>query len=296
MKLLPNDRVAIVSPASQMRGADVDLIGQAIDVLRSWSLQVDDLTCPDHHFYLAGRDEDRYASLKEALRDPGIRAVFCTRGGYGTARLYRFFEPSLSDIPGKYVVGYSDLSALHLAMASNSSVVRVHGPNVATSQFLSQSEAGVRNRESLRSFLFSDQWRLAAPVRAIREGVAEGTLEGGCLSLLVSALGSRFAPSASGSIAFIEDTGEPPYKIDRMLVQLKNAGYFHGVQGIVFGQMKKCTDPHNDLIEVIKDVLRDFQGPIGFGLPSGHGELNLSIPLGNGCFRLDCFAGSLSSV
>jgi muramoyltetrapeptide carboxypeptidase len=295
MKLLPYDRVSLISPASQMRGADKDLIARAVDLLQSWQLQVENITCPEHHFYLAGRDEERFAALRDALLDPGIRAIFCTRGGYGGARLFRFFDAFDHTVREKFLIGYSDISSLHLVTAVVAkSVIGVHGPNVATSQFLGSSESSNTTRDSLRSLLFSESWSLRHPIQIVKEGVAQGPLNGGCLSLLATALGSRYAPSVGGGIAFLEDTGEPPYKVDRMLIQLKNAGYFEEASGIVFGQMQKCTDPHNDLIAVIQDVLHDFKGPIGFGIPSGHGELNVSLPLGAN-FTLDCLTGELRS-
>jgi len=280
MKLCATDRVAVISPASQQRGKDRELLAEGISVLAGWGLAVINLSNEDPHLYLAATDGVRASSLIDALLDPSIKAIFCTRGGYGSQRLIPYVR-ELTEVPEKFLVGYSDITTLHsVAAVLWPNVVRVHGPNIATAQFLGSGDEGMQNRESLRSLLFASAGKRTETVEFLQGGHAIGPIEGGCLSLLASSVGTGFLLSMRGAIAFIEDTGEPPYRIDRMLTQLKNAGIFRDARGIVFGEMHRCADPYNNIKDVLRDVFQDFRGPIAFGLRSGHGPNNISLRLG----------------
>ncbi|MGH7051656.1 MAG: hypothetical protein ACREE5_13590, partial [Acetobacteraceae bacterium] len=155
----------------------------------------------------------------------------------------------------------------------------IHGPNVATNQFLAPEPTAEANRNALRSALFDSGYEVDLPVEFLRVGQASGRLHGGCLSLLAATLGSRFAPTWRDAILFLEDTHEAPYRIDRLLIQLRNAGLFAGVAGVVFGVMQDCSDGKSDLRSIILDVLADHAFPIAFGLTAGHGETNVTLPL-----------------
>jgi len=276
----PGDGVSIVAPASQLRGNDQGLLTSAIALLESWKLRVCVRVDNGHHFYLAGTDAVRADHLNAALADPETKVIFCTRGGYGTARLLPHLKCDTHP-PLKILVGYSDITALHLAVRRlwpHFDVI--HGPNVATRQFLGEEPGCELTRQSLREALFSANHIVAEQLEFLRPGKAQGRLEGGCLSLVVSTLGTKYAPRTKGAILFIEDTGEAPYRIDRMLTQLKNAKKLDDLRGVVFGAMRNCTDPHNDLREVLKDFFWESSFPVAFGLRSGHGEVNLSLRLG----------------
>lgn len=295
MKLEQGDAVAIISPSSQQRGADVGLVDQATEQLMKWGLSVRDLTNLSPRFYLAGADASRADSLRQALLDPSIKAIFCTRGGYGSPRLMPYLREWLN-VSSKFLVGYSDVSALHMAAGVLwPQVIRVHGPNVATVQFLGDGDDAVRNRNSLHELLFSGECNLNEPVESLCPGRADGRIEGGCLSLVSSSVGTGLLPNMDGAIIFLEDVGEPPYRIDRMLTQLKNSRLLDRGAGIVFGQMNRCTDPHNDLKDVLRDLLCDFRGPVAFGLKSGHGSTNISVMLGQRVC-LDTLAGTIAST
>lgn len=286
MNLQESDRVAIVAPASQLRGTDVALLGQAVHLLESWGLRPVPLVDAGNHLYLAGKDDVRAAHINAAMSDDSIKAVFCLRGGYGSSRLLPLLDRRIAPSP-KLLVGYSDVTALHGAVAKLWPDVRlIHGPNIATNQLLGSSADCELTRESLRDALFSPGRRLREPVTFLRAGTAEGPLVGGCLSLLVSLLGTPFEVSTESSILFIEDTGEPPYRVDRMLTHMRNARMLDGVAGVVFGEMHKCTDPYNDIRTVVMDVLADAACPVAFGLRSGHGPVNISLRLGRSA-RLD---------
>jgi len=276
----PGDGCSIIAPAAQLRGADAGLLDAAVSLLESWGLRVTVRVERSHHFYLAGTDAARADHLVAALTDPDTNAIFCTRGGYGSPRLLAHLAPDLSPGP-KVLVGYSDITALHLAAARLwPQVSLVHGPNLATREILGTGPACERNRLSLRRALFDPAYVVDETVEFLVPGSAEGSLVGGCLSLVTSMLGTRFALSTEDVILFLEDVGEAPYRIDRMLTQLRNAGAFAGVRGVVFGAMRDCKDAYNDVRDVIRDVLSGYTFPIAFGLESGHSETNLSLRLG----------------
>ena len=280
LTLQPGDTVSLIAPASQCRGEDRDLLAAGVALLERWQLRVRVRVDASNHFYLAGPDPVRAGHLLDALGDAETRAIFCMRGGYGCTRLL----PALARAPAptpRLLVGFSDITALHLACARLWPQVRgIHAPNVATRQLLGEGAACEANRRALHAALFDPHHAISAPIRALRPGRASGPLVGGCLSLIASCLGTPFAPDTRGAVLFLEDVDEAPYRIDRMLTQARLAGLFEGVAGIVFGDMHGCHDAHNDLGAVIDDALQGLDVPIGIGLPSGHGPENLSLRLG----------------
>lgn len=280
MMLRPGDGCSIIAPAAQLRGADVGLLDEAVALLESWGLHVTVRIERSHHFYLAGSDTARASHLAAALADPDTKAIFCTRGGYGSARLLPYLDPSLLPEP-KLLVGYSDVTALHLAAALLWPRVHlVHGPNLVTPEFLGPGPTCERNRQSLHQALFDPAYAVDEEVEFLVPGQARGPLVGGCLSLMVSMLGTSFAPVTDGAILFLEDVGEAPYRVDRMLTQLRAAGAFDAIRGVMFGTMRNCKDAYNDVRDVIRDVLSGASFPVAFGLESGHSETNLSLRLG----------------
>ncbi|GAA3294896.1 LD-carboxypeptidase [Dactylosporangium vinaceum] len=288
MNLDRGDTVAIVAPAAQLPARSRALLPRAVDLLESWGLRVRVAVDPGHWFYLAGPDDERARHLGAALADPDVRAVFCTRGGYGTTRLLRRLT---GPVTAKIVVGCSDITALHAYLAVRHPVAAsVHGPNVATHQLLDDTPEASANRRSLHAVLFDPGYRLSEPVEPLCAGTASGPLAGGCLTLLASLLGTPFMPDLSGRLVFLEDVGEVPYRIDRLLTQLVDAGALDGVAGLVFGRMHECVDAYNDIRAVITDVVGPLGVPVGFGVGSGHGPVNLSLPLGAPA-RLDASSG-----
>ena len=278
-----------------MRSVDRGLLDDAKRLLESWGLIPKICVEESPYLYLAGTDDYRLGALNGALAAPGVRAVFCSRGGYGSQRLL----PALafSAVPSdRMLIGFSDITALHLAAQAHADCNRsalhlVHGPNVATHQLLADNDDAERNRNDLRRMLF-DSSTITAKVDYLIDGQAAGRLVGGCLSLIATQVGTPFLPSLERAIVFAEDVGESPYKIDRMLHQLLNAGLLDGVAGFVFGLMHDCTDPHNDIKDVIIDVLAPLDVPVAFGLPAGHGSNNMAIPLGT-TTEIDSAAGTI---
>lgn len=230
--------------------------------------------------YLAGDDRSRAQALMRMFMDDEVKAVFCTRGGYGSTRLLPLLDLPLIRRHPKPLVGFSDITALLLVLLQKTPCPVFHGPMVSTlgkgisRASLSQlfrvlNSSGPSGELSYR--------RLSV----IRRGKARGRLTGGCLSIVIASLGTPWEIVTDGAILFLEDRGEAPYRIDRMLVQLRQAGKLGSVRGIVFGQMPGCGG-HGELKKAISSGLGDFKGPVALGFPSGHvtGRTFYTLPLG----------------
>ena len=228
--------------------------------------------------YLAGTDRARADDLHAMLRDPEVKAIIAARGGYGSGRLLPLLDPSLVRAHPKIFVGHSDLTFLLNALVRDAELVTFHGPMVAG--FAAQP-AGA---EALLALLGGDRvgWNQAA-ASVVQPGMAEGPLVGGCLSIVVSMLGTPHAIDTRGRLLFLEDVNEKPYRVDRMLTHLRQAGAFDGVAGVIFGEMEGCDAPGTAPVsvrEVIAEAFADAPFPVAFGLPSGHGLGSLTLPLG----------------
>jgi muramoyltetrapeptide carboxypeptidase len=227
--------------------------------------------------YLAGSDNDRRAELEAALADPDARAIVAARGGYGAGRIARDVNWSLLETDPKWIVGFSDVTALHIE-AQRRGVVSLHAANAAG---LGRGDAA--NRERWIAALERPEQYVELPALAsLRGGSATGPLVGGNLSLLAShglATGVRPPP---GAILFFEDVDEPPYSVDRMLTSLRAAGFFDTVSGVAVGEMLGCEPGrHGVPVEnVLRERLADLGVPVIIGLPSGHGRNNVPLPLG----------------
>jgi len=235
----------------------------------------------DRHRFLAGTDRDRAQELTAMFRDPQVRAIFCSRAGYGSGRLLPLLDFSALAQAPKIFLGFSDVTLLLNAFVQQAGLICFHGPVVAGEFATGLSPRALSHLLGLLTTGTGEE-RLAFPT-TLCDGVAEGRLLGGCLSLLVATLGTPFALDTTGAILFIEDVGEKPYRIDRMLTHLKQAGKLDHLAGVIFGSMSGCFGDSQDpslLLGVIAEVFADYAYPLGFGLPAGHGEENLTLPLG----------------
>jgi muramoyltetrapeptide carboxypeptidase len=221
--------------------------------------------------FFAGTPEQRIADLHGAFADPASQVVMSLRGGYGSNHILRHVELDLIGAHPKPFFAYSDLTGLQLHLLDRLGLPAFHGPMLAADFFL---QDGV-HLDSFYAALAGAAYEVGAAqgLRVIKPGSASGKLYGGCLSILVSLLGTPWEPETRNRLLFVEDVGAKPYQIDRMLWQLRAAGKLEGVTGIVFGEMLDCASPgaEPDLLEkVIASALADFDGPIAFGLRSGH--------------------------
>lgn len=245
--------------------------------------------------YLAGSDAARTADLQRMLDDPTVAAVFCARGGFGAQRVVPMLELGTLRRRPKPVVGYSDATAL-LAALAGVGVVGVHGPMVATDMPRGLSARSLAHLERLLTDP-SYRWELEAPT-CIRAGRARGRLAGGCLSVLVTMLGTPWAADFDGAIVFLEDVHEWPYRLDRLLTHLRQSGCLDRAAGVVFGTLEACR-PLDGVcpLDVVTDLFADAPYPVALGLPAGHANAkidveNLALPFGVEV-ELDAGAGRL---
>jgi muramoyltetrapeptide carboxypeptidase len=238
--------------------------------------------------YLAGTDADRGSDLMTAFSDSSVQAIFCVRGGYGSTRLLDRLDYELIQRNPKIVVGFSDTTGLHLALYARSGLVGFTGALAAIDLCSPQPDP----------FTTASLWRAITctdplgpmpldqdGITVIRPGRASGPLVGGCLSLLVSLLGTPYMPPLDGALLFLEDIGEAPYRIDRMLNHLRLAGVWSQLNGLILGQFKDCFTPENassspSLEELISTWDNELDIPIISGIPYGHFSRRLVLPLG----------------
>ncbi|WP_414720619.1 S66 peptidase family protein [Streptomyces sp.] len=279
-RLVPGDRIGIVAPSGPVPRERLDA---GLDILRSWDL--DPVVAPhvlDEHpsGYLAGADRNRADDLQQAWCDPTLAAVLCARGGYGVQRMADLLDWSaMRAAAPKVFIGYSDITALHEAFATRLGVVTLHGPMAAAVTFLKDGPT----QDHLRRTLFApeDTRELTSPTaRTLVPGRAAGVTVGGCVSLLAADLGTAYArPSAAGGILVLEDIGEEPYRLDRILTQLLRSGWLDGVAGIVLGSWEECG-PYEDLRPLFLDRLGGLGVPIVEEFGFGHCPSTLTVPLG----------------
>lgn len=278
-RLRRGDVIGVISPAAAVQ-AEALQRGCAALEQAGFSIRLS-AHALDRHRFLAGTDANRAAELLAMFHDPAVRAIFCSRAGYGSGRLLPLLNLAALRQTPKIFVGFSDVTFLLNAFVQHAHLTCFHGPLVA-GQFahLTADSALMHLWELLMHG--GEGVSLSFPY-AFRDGQGEGRLIGGCLSILVATLGTPYAIDTRGAVLFLEDTGERPYRIDRMLTQLKHAGMLDNLTGVIFGEMHECfegADNPSLLFEVIEDIFADYSYPVGFGLPAGHGGSNFALPLG----------------
>lgn len=277
----PDARVAVIAPASSSKAERLARGMQALRQ-RGYEAEFGKHAQGRHAPYFSGTAEERLADLHDAFADPEVQAIFCTRGGYGSNYLLEDLDLELIRKNPKPFFGYSDLTAIQTYLLDEVGLVSFHGPMVAADFAV---DNGVHDA-SLDAALDGDTVTAGSTegLRILKPGRAQGTMYGGCLSILTSSLGTRFAPQTEGKLLFLEDVGTKPYQVDRMLRQMVLAGKFDGVAGFIFGEMLECASPGTspDLLDqVILRVLDWFDGPIAIGLRSGHvSQGNVTLPFG----------------
>ena len=233
----------------------------------------------DQNRYFAGTDERRAEELTELFLNKKIKAIMFARGGYGSQRVIPLLDDKAISANKKPVIGFSDLTALLTFLRQNCEVPTFYGPvltmlgrskNDITIENLSRA---LLNPESLKDFFCGES-------ATVSEGSTAGPLIGGCLSLICSSMGTPYELKSDDSIIFLEDVGEKLYVIDRMLTQLKNAGIFSRAKGIIMGSVVLDEKEKYDLNPMLKDVFRDFGGPIISNFPAGHTHPFVTLPFG----------------
>ena len=276
--LVAGDRIAIVSPASIIKP---QVVYQAMPVIaeQGWTVYAADHAFDRHGTY-AGTDDDRYADLETALLDPDTRAIICSRGGYGSVHLLeRLAKLPLRDDP-KWIVGYSDISALHALMNAND-IESIHAPMC---KHLAQTKG--RDADSQRLFALL---RGENPVVALgrhpmnRRGQATGRLLGGNLAVTSGLIGSPYSSLLPDSILFIEDIAEPIYKVERILYNLRLSGVLGSLRGLIVGRFTDYNpDGVNSSMEhMIARMVKDYDYPVAYGASIGHVDHNIPMLCGS---------------
>lgn len=301
-RLRPGDTIGLIAPASYVENAE--RLARMEETVRSMGL-VPKLAPNLLHRdgYLAGPDPERAASVNAMYADPEVRALWAVAGGWGCQRMLPYLDYPLIDAHPKLLIGSSDITALHLALAARTHCPTIHGPNAAHSW-------GEGPRASFRALVFDggtptvvnppnpdpllpDPW----PIRTLHPGRARGRLLGGNLSVLTALVGTPWLPSFTGAILFLEDTNEAEYRIDRMLVQLAQAGILKQVAGVVFGQCTNCRNPVPGYTGFTVDqVIAQHLTPLGVpafqGAQIGHIAAQISLPVG-APVEIDASAGAI---
>jgi muramoyltetrapeptide carboxypeptidase len=286
--------VAVVAPSGPVF-ADDFAAGAAVLAAR-YQLRYDRTTLFAAAGFLAGSDEQRLAALVQALRDPEARAVVMGRGGHGLLRIARQIDPELLRRHPKPIVGFSDGTVL-LAAAARAGVAAVHGPVVTQLGRLPDAD-----HQALFSLLESPApGELLHGLEPLRPGRAAGPLLGGNLEVFSRLLGTGLVPDLDGAILVLEEVGERPYRVDRLLCHLELAGVFARVAGVVVGELTACVEPAESRVAspsalaVVRERLARLDVPVALGAPIGHGERNRALPYA-ARVELDASRGTLAAL
>jgi muramoyltetrapeptide carboxypeptidase len=290
--LKPGDTVGLITPSSYVFDTwRIDLAAARLEATLGVKSKIGRYV-KSRHGYMAGTEKERLEDLHAMFADPGVAGVFCLEGGYGTERLLSGIDYELLRRNPKVLLGYSDITGLHLAITRRAGLVTFHGP-VATSSMPPWSLA------SLKKALFSpepigelanppedDQNWPSFPLHTVSPGKARGAITGGNLTLVSTTMGTPYEIDARGKILFLEDTGEAPYRVDRMLTQLKLAGKLQEAAGIVWGTCTECTPAKSSfevnlsMSDLLDEILGDLGKPVLAGLVFGHTKEKATIPIG----------------
>lgn len=280
--LRSGDRLAVVAPASPFARAEFDA---GVQELRTLGFEpVYDDSVFDRDGYVAGSPATRARAFLEAWDDPSIAGLIAARGGYGSVQVLPLLDPASIGRQAKAFIGYSDNTSILTWLTLTQGVVSFHGPMIEGR--FAKGEAGYDRDTFVRCLCRSE-----APgdishqrLEVVKSGEAGGMLIGGTLTQLTASLGTPYAfDPPNGCVLFLEEVGERPYRIDRMLTQLRLAGVLARASALVFGELPKCDEPGGDPAAqaVVRALTADFPGPVLFGLPSGHTSgATITLPFG----------------
>jgi len=286
-KIKPGGTIAVIAPAFPPVPEKTEL---GITYLESKGLKVKrGASLSGNWGYFSATDEQRAKEVNKAFADPDVDAIICARGGWGGLRLLDMLDYAVIKTNPKALVGYSDITFLQLAIWRQCAVPSISGPMVAVEMgggiisftekhFWGQVENTAKKYVIDLNETDAEIWQ---------QGQASGTLLGGCLSMIAHQLGTPYSPNYTGAILFFEDVGEEPYKIDRYLAQLKQAGIFEQIKGLIIGEFIDCADDKGDQSFTIEKLLQQYFDeapfPVLYNFPYGHGMKKISMPVGMHC-------------
>ena len=269
-RLKSGDRVALVAPASSFPPDEVP--AGVAELARLGLEAVYGESIFDKDRFVAGSVATRVRAIHDAWADPSIAALIAMRGGYGSAQLLPLLDPKVLRAGRKALIGYSDITAL-LTLYQREGLAAIHGPMI--DRRISKGPSAYDEDSFRRVMMQAEPAGEMKPdqLEALHHGSATGVLAGGTLTQLMASLGTPWAfEPPPGAILFLEDIGERPYRLHRLLTQAAQAGIFTRVRGVVFGEFPGCDEPGGDpaVKDVLRDFLKDFTGPVLFNFPSGH--------------------------
>ncbi len=286
-KLSPGDLIGIISPASSP--AELDRIEAGVKYLEGLGYRVEvGKHVGKYNGYLAGTDDERLEDLHYMFGKKDVKAIICVRGGYGTPRILDKIDYKLIQKNPKIFVGYSDITALQMAFLQKAGLVTFAGPMLAVDFYNSVSPY---TEEMFWALLTSAKkfGKVELPddekIFQLTKGMSTGQIVGGNLSLVAALIGSGYLPIMKDKILILEEVGELPYRIDRMLNQLKHNRIFEQVNGIILGSFAECNEPDPSkrtltLGEVISDYLSELKKPVVYNFKHGHIKHNITVPFG----------------
>lgn len=303
-RLRRGDTVGLIEPASASdEPFQIELVEEAVVAMGLKPKRAPHIL--DRYGYLAGRDKDRAADVNAMFADTEVKAIFAVRGGWGSARLLPYLDWEIIRANPKLLTGFSDITALHMAIAAKAGFNTLHGPNAGSAWGKASWDAfypiafdaatpTLVNPEGGEDRLAQRRWR----TQTIAPGKAKGRLLGGNLTVLSALVGSGYLPDFNGAILFLEDVDEAEYRIDRMLTQLGLAGVLKNLAGVVFGQCTSCTGSSSGVYGgfTLNDVLRQHLGGLGVPVYSGawFGHITDQFTLAQGVMtEIDADAGTL---
>lgn len=275
-RLKPGGRIGVIAPAGSVDRGEIEL---GITAIRAEGFEVElGAHLYETKGYLAGEPQRRAKDMIEFFRRSDVDAIFCARGGFGSVQLLPYLSRDAL-ASAKIFVGYSDITILLNWLRQFCGMVTFHAPMVAMDLAHGLS---LHSRSHFWPLLRGEMagWKMSL-TEVIRPGFAEGEMMGGCLSLLVTTLGTPYELNTVGKLLFLEDIGEKPYRIERMLTQLQMAGKLDEPAGVLFGDFTRCSDAGpRGIKEIITELFCDASYPVVMGMKAGHGEENLALPFG----------------
>jgi muramoyltetrapeptide carboxypeptidase len=277
--LQPGDCIGIVCPSGTI---PLEKVQKCIETLTQWGYQVKLGNTVGHkHFTFSGTDEERAADLQNMMDDASVKAILCGRGGYGLSRIMGHLDFSKFKSHPKWVIGFSDITILHAALQKNE-IMSIHGPMAAA---FNKGPEGEPYLQSIKNLLEGKPTEYHANPHPYNQmGTVSAPMIGGNLCLIAHMIGSKISMDTQGKILFLEDIGEYHYNLDRMVIQIKNAGLFDHLAGLVVGGFSDMKDESTDMgvgaFEIIQSHVKGFRYPICYDFPISHGLANYPIKEG----------------